>query len=113
MLAPARRGLVVGAIAGLMLGSVVPAFAVFAWVGGSTLQNANRNFQLGYVAGVDDAVQGFIDGRIPVSALKQKADCLAKHHSSLGLGSFGEWALTLPRGESASAASLIIRRACE
>jgi hypothetical protein len=107
------KGFLVGPIIGLVLGSAIPALAAFGWVGGSSLQDATRNFQLGYVAGVDDAVQAIVDRSAPMSYLKQRADCLAKHHSSLGLGPFGDWALTLPRGEQMSAARLIIQRACE
>ena len=81
---------------GLVLGSTIPAFAAFGWVAGSSLQNANRNFQLGYVSGVDDTVQAIVDGTTPMSYLRQKADCFAKHHSSLGLGAFGDGALSLP-----------------
>lgn len=107
------KGFFVGSIVGVLLGSTVPAFAVFGWVSGSTLQNANRNFQLGYVAGVDDTVQSVVGSSAPASEVRQKAGCFAKHHSSLGLGSFGDWALTLPRGGPTSAASLMIARACE
>jgi hypothetical protein len=111
--APALKGFFVGSMVGLVLGSTIPASAFLGWVAGSTLQNTNRNFQLGYVAGVDDTVQAIVNSTTPMSALKRKADCFAKHHSSLGLGTFGDWALTLPRGDPMGAASLIIRRACE
>lgn len=111
--AHALKGFLVGSMAGVVLGAIIPAFAAFGWVGGSSLQSANRNFQLGYVAGVDDTVQAIADGSTPLSALKQKAACFAKHHSSLGLGAFGDWALTLPRGDPMTAASLMIGRACE
>ena len=110
--ARALKGFVIGSIVGVVVGSTIPAFGVFSWVSGSTLHNANRNFQLGYVAGVDDTVQTIVGNRASMSDLKQKAGCLTKHHSSLGLGSFGDWALTLPRGEPAPAASLILGRAC-
>lgn len=109
----ALKGFFVGSMIGLALGSTIPAFAVFDWVGGSALQSTNRNFQLGYVAGVDDTVQTIADSGTPLASLKQKAKCFAKHHSSLGLGSFADWALTLPRGNPQSAARLMIERACE
>jgi hypothetical protein len=109
----ALKGFLVGLMVGLVLSGAIPAFAAFGWVGGSALQNANRNFQLGYVAGVDDTVQAIVDRNAPMGYLKQKADCFAKRHSSLGLGTFGDWALTLPRGDPMTAAGLIMRRACE
>lgn len=107
------KGLILGLAAGLVLGSTVPASAVFSWVAGSTLQGANRNFQLGYVAGVDDAVQSIVGSKVPSDTLKQKADCLAKHHSSLGLATFGDWALTLSGTERTAAAGLILQKACQ
>ena len=112
MHAQALKGFFVGSVVGAILGSTIPAFAVFAWVSGSTLHDANRNFQLGYVAGVDDTVQTIVGNSASMGDLRKKAGCFVKHHSSLGLGSFGDWALTLPRGEPAPAASLILGRAC-
>jgi hypothetical protein len=106
------RVFLLGAVAGVIVGGAGPAFAVLGWVGGSALARADRNFQLGYVAGVDDAVQTITSDRLPMSAVTRQAACLAKHHSSLGLKAFGDWALALPQGEPENAARLIIGRAC-
>lgn len=109
----ALKGFLAGSVVGMVLGNALAAFAIISWVDGSSLQNANRNFQLGYVAGVDDTIQTIVDRRASMSDLKQQADCFTKHHSSLGLGAFADWALTLPRGDPTSAARLMLHRACE
>jgi hypothetical protein len=114
------RSVILGLVIGLVLGSVVTAFGEngLTWYTVSQLYSGtnNRTLQLGYWAGVQDAIEDIVTPPVTtVGDLQRALNCMNQHTSDR-LGAFAEWAFSVVNRsdrQQFTAASVLIAHACE